>query len=87
MNLKYLGTAAAEAVPAPFCECDICEKARQKGGNNIRTRSQAIVDGAILIDFPPDTYMHTLQNSIKLCKVSACIITHPHHDHLYPDEL
>lgn len=87
MKLKYLGTAAAEAVPAPFCECDVCESARNKGGRNIRTRSQAIVDDALLIDFPADTYMHTLQNNIKLCKVSACIITHPHSDHLYPQEL
>ena len=87
MKLKYLGTAAAEAVPAPFCECDTCEAARAKGGRNIRTRSQALLDDCILIDFPADTYMHTLQNSIKLCKLSACIITHPHSDHLYPDEL
>ena len=55
MKIKYLGTAAAEAVPAPFCECEICERAREKGGRNIRTRSQAVIDDRILIDFCADT--------------------------------
>ena len=87
MKLKYLGTAAAEAVPAPFCECEVCENARAKGGRNIRTRSQALVDDRILIDFCADTYLHTLRDNIKLCCIDACIITHNHSDHLYPNEL
>ena len=44
MIMKYLGTAASEAVPAPFCECDTCEYARRHGGRNIQTRAQAIID-------------------------------------------
>lgn len=87
MKIKFLGTAAAEAVPAPFCECDVCEYARKHKGRNIRTRSQSIVDGKILIDFCPDTMMHTINEDIKLCKLSACIVTHPHFDHLFPNEL
>lgn len=87
MKIKYLGTAAAEAVPAPFCECETCENARIKGGRNVRTRSQAIVDDVLLLDFPADTYMHALNHNIKMCKLDACIVTHPHSDHLYPEEL
>lgn len=87
MKLKFLGTAAAEAVPAPFCECDVCEHARKYKGKNIRTRAQAIVDDKILIDFGPDTVMHSINEDIKLCKLSACIITHPHMDHLFPEDL
>ena len=87
MKIKYLGTAAAEAVPAPFCECETCERAREKGGRNIRTRSQAVIDDRILIDFCADTYMHCLREGIKLCNIDACIITHNHSDHLYPAEL
>lgn len=87
MKIKYLGTAAAEGVPAPFCECQVCENARRKGGRNIRTRSQALIDDRILIDLPADTYMHTLRENIKLCGLFACLITHPHCDHLCPDEL
>lgn len=64
MKLKYLGTAAAEGWPALFCHCEACKKARKLGGKNIRTRSQAIADNRLLIDFCADTYMHVLQQGL-----------------------
>lgn len=87
MKIKYLGTAAAEGIPAIFCECEACKKSRELGGRNIRTRSQAILDDKILIDFPADTYMHFLRYNIPLSKIKTCIITHSHEDHLYPSEI
>ena len=87
MKLKYLGTAAAEGIPALFCECETCKSARKLGGKNIRTRSQAIIDDKILIDFPADTYMHFLNNNICMSKIKTCIITHSHSDHLYPNDI
>lgn len=87
MIIKYLGTAASEAVPAPFCECDTCEYARRHGGRNIQTRAQALIDGKVLLDFGPDTFMHTILHRFKLSDVAFCLITHPHEDHLTPDEL
>lgn len=87
MKIKYLGTAAAEGIPAVFCECETCRKSRKLGGRNIRTRSQAIIDNTILIDFPADTYMHYLVHNIPLNKIKTCIITHSHEDHLYPEEV
>lgn len=87
MIMKYLGTAASEAVPAPFCECDTCEYARRHGGRNIQSRAQALVDGKVLMDFGPDTFMHTILHCFKLSDVSFCLITHPHEDHLTADEL
>lgn len=86
MKLKYLGTAAAEGVPAIFCECETCKTARKRGGKEIRTRSQAIVDNELLIDFPADTYMHFLNNNIVGGKIKSCIITHTHQDHLYAED-
>lgn len=87
MKLQYLGTAAAEAVPAPFCQCSVCEAARRKGGRNVRTRSQALADGRLLIDLPADTYYHTLRDGLRLYEIDSVLITHCHHDHLYPAEL
>src|SRR5450759_3362266 len=84
MKFKYLGTAAAEGWPAMFCTCDHCMRAKTVGGRNIRTRSQAIIDDKLLIDFPADTYLHVLYQGLDLTKVSSCIITHDHSDHLYP---
>lgn len=87
MKIKYLGTAAAEGVPGIFCDCENCKKTRELGGRNIRTRSQAIIDDTLLIDFPADTYMHFLNYNLPLTKIKTCIITHSHMDHLYPIEI
>lgn len=87
MKIKYLGTAAAEGVPALFCDCENCKKSRKLGGRNIRTRSQAIIDDTLLIDFPADTYIHYLVHNVPLNKIKACIITHSHSDHLYAADI
>lgn len=87
MKLQYFGTAAAEGVPAPFCECPVCEAARKKGGRNVRTRSQALVDGRLLLDFSADTYMHVLHQGLRLWEIDSVLITHCHSDHIYPGDL
>lgn len=87
MEIQYLGTAAAEGWPALFCSCAICKRAREVGGKELRTRTQAIVDGTILIDFPPDTYTHALNYSLQLGQVQHLLITHSHMDHFFPVEL
>ncbi len=87
VKIKFLGTAAAEGVPSFFCDCEKCQKSRRLGGRNIRTRSQAIIDGKLLIDFGPDTYSHFVQYGIDFMNVEDCLITHIHEDHLYEKEL
>ena len=86
MKFKYLGTAAAEGFPAVFCNCAYCNAARQKGGKNIRTRSQAVIDEDMLIDFPPDTYAHALHNGLNLGRIKHLLVTHSHMDHFFPQE-
>ncbi|MBE5816822.1 MAG: MBL fold metallo-hydrolase [Clostridiales bacterium] len=87
MHIKFLGTAAAEGIPAPFCSCPTCENARENGGRNIRTRSQCLVNDDLLLDFSPDTYMHTLTGGLDLRRVKYLFITHSHSDHLYENDL
>lgn len=87
MKMQYLGTAAAEGIPAVFCQCETCQRARRLGGKNIRTRSQAIIDDTLLIDLPPDTYWHSIQYQLNLGQVKSLLITHSHQDHFYPLEL
>ncbi|MCR5484518.1 MAG: hypothetical protein K6F09_02875 [Clostridiales bacterium] len=87
MKITYYGTAAAEGVPALFCYCPLCERARAEGGKNIRTRSQALINDDLLIDFPPDTYMHELFYNMPLRDIENILITHGHSDHLYHKEL
>ena len=87
MKIQYWGTAAAEGVPGIFCNCDVCKAARMKKGRCIRTRSQLLVNDDLLVDFGPDTYMHSLEYDFNLSKLEHVIITHPHEDHFYPDEI
>ena len=87
MKFKFLGTAAAEGIPALFCNCDVCKEAARRGGCNIRTRCQAIINGKFLIDFGPDTYMHKLKYNLDLSKIEHCLITHTHEDHLYVSDI
>ncbi len=87
MKFQFLGTAAAEGVPALLCNCETCKRSRAVGGRAIRTRSQAIIDDTLLIDFPCDTLVHFQQNSLDMMKVTDCIITHNHSDHLYATDI
>ena len=81
MKIQYLGTAAAEAVPALFCRCAHCEYARKVQGREVRTRSGAIVDGVLKIDFGPDTFGQMLKAGIDLTDLHSVLITHSHADH------
>ena len=87
MKITYLGTAAFEGVPALFCSCPVCEEARRLGGKNIRTRSQALINEDLLIDFNADTFTHFLKGNHDIRKVENCLITHSHCDHFYPDDM
>ena len=86
MKLKYLGTAAAEGIPGMFCNCRVCRNALKIRGKEIKTRSQALLDDKLLIDFPADTYMHILNHGLDLRNIHNVIITHSHSDHFYPND-
>lgn len=87
MKLTYYGTAAAEGWPALYCNCESCKTARKLKGKNIRTRCQALVNDDLLLDFPPDTYLHVLNYGLDLDKVTDVLVTHAHEDHLYIEDL
>lgn len=87
MKIQFLGTAAAEGAPAVFCACDKCRYAREKGGREVRTRSGAMIDDVMKIDFGPDSYAHALQNGLDYSRVHSLFITHTHSDHFQPKEI
>lgn len=87
MKIKYLGTAAAEGVPALFCQCDNCKYAWTFKGRNIRSRAQALINDDLLIDFGPDTYKHVLDYNVPLDMIHHILITHKHSDHFYRHDL
>lgn len=87
MKITYYGTAASEAWPALFCRCKACEMARKYKGKNIRTRSQALIDDSLLIDFPPDTNYHAQYLGLNLSEIRTLLMTHSHHDHFFPYDI
>lgn len=87
MKIQFLGTAAYEGVPSMFCNCDVCRRSKALGGRNLRSRSQALIDDVLLIDFPADTYFHMTRDNLDFGRIHTCIITHNHSDHLYSPDI
>ena len=83
MNIQFLGTGAAEGIPALFCNCDYCRSVRQRGGKEVRSRAQVLVDGELSIDFPPDAFFHGARAGVDLSAVRYLLVTHSHCDHFY----
>ncbi len=81
MKVVYLGTGAAEGIPALFCNCTYCRGVRERGGKELRSRSQVIIDGELSIDFPPDAFLHTRKYDLSALKY--LLVTHSHMDHFY----
>ena len=87
MKLTYYGTAAGAGIPEIYCSCRVCEQARAARGKNIRTRSQAVLDGCISIDFPVDVLAHTIHGGLDMRPIKHVLITHNHHDHFMPADV
>lgn len=87
MKIRFLGTAAFEGIPALFCDCEGCKKAKELGGKNFRTRTSVMLGDELKIDFPPDTLTHMHRDGFDLDKVKDLIFTHSHSDHLYAEDI
>ena len=88
MKVQFLGTGAAEGVPAMFCNCEYCRGLRGRiaqgaGGREVRTRSQVVLDGELSIDFPPDAFAHMARFGVDLSALKYLLVTHSHMDHFY----
>jgi len=82
MTFTFLGTAAANAYPEAFCQCDNCQRARLLGGPSIRKRSAVLINDDLLIDLGPDIMTASNLHGRPLSNVRYCLQTHAHADHL-----
>lgn len=87
MKITVLGSGGGEGYPAMFCGCDHCNAARKAGGKSIRTLSQTLIGGDLLIDLPADTNLHALRYGLNLGDVANILVTHTHFDHFVPSVL
>lgn len=86
-SLTFLGTAAAQGYPDPFCVCANCEGARTLGGPSIRRRAAALVNDDLLLDFGPDLIASSASLGVRLANVRYVLVTHFHSDHFDPSNL
>ena len=82
-----LGSAAAEGVPAYFCDCRVCREAAARGGREIRGRTAYNFGGVLQIDFGPDMLQAFQRFYPRLNAMRHLLVTHAHEDHLAPGEL
>jgi L-ascorbate metabolism protein UlaG (beta-lactamase superfamily) len=87
MKVTFLGTAAAEGIPSPFCDCFVCEHAREHKGQHIRKRQSVLINDDLLIDMGPDLFASCAQLGLSLTKLNYALITHSHGDHFQPFNL
>ena len=74
MRIQYYGTGDGYGIPEPFCSCRLCSYAREHGGKDVRTRSQAVIDD-LMIDCSVDLLAHTLFYGLDMRKYPNILIT------------
>jgi len=79
MEIKFLGTGSAWALPEHSCKCAICKKMAEVGEN--RTRTSFLFKGhdSILMDCGPDFRIQMRANGLE--RPDLILITHEHGDH------
>ena len=86
-EILVMGSAAAEGIPAIFCNCRVCREAWEKRGKDLRLRTAYKLNDAVRIDFGPDTMAQEFRFQLHSEKLKHLFITHSHEDHFCPDLL
>lgn len=87
MKITFLGSAAAECIPTPFCDCATCLHAREHKGKNIRKRCSYKINDDMLVDLGPDLFAACAMYGIDLLKTTYFLVTHNHMDHFHHQNL
>lgn len=87
MKVQLLGTGGADGIPSVFGTSRVSEYAKQHGGKDVRTRTAALIDDDLKIDFGPDTLAQIAHFNLVADDWSAIFFTHSHDDHLCESEL
>lgn len=81
MKITFLGTGAAEGVPALFCSCSVCELARKHHGKFVRRRCSVMINRNLLLDIGPDALWASVDFDILYDKIEYILLSHVHFDH------
>ncbi|NLZ64509.1 MAG: hypothetical protein GX902_11945 [Lentisphaerae bacterium] len=86
-RVKILGSAAAEGIPAIFCNCRVCQEAWKNGGKDVRMRAAYQLSDRVRVDFGPDSLAQEYRFALHSENLRHLFITHSHEDHFYPSLL
>ena len=86
-TIQLLGSAAAEAIPAIFCDCRVCREAWRLGGKDVRMRTAYKINDHVRVDFGPDTLAQEYRFELHSERLKHLFLTHSHEDHLYSELL
>ena len=82
INLTVLGSGGATPTPRPFCQCEICDKARRLGEPYKRNSCSLFIDEInTVIDCGED--IADSLNRRNIVSVDSLFITHWHPDHTF----
>lgn len=82
MQVRFLGTGAAEGIPAIDCHCQHCTRARKEGGKLVRQRNALLVSlpgYKLLVETPPD--IRALLAQYEIAQIDGIFLSHAHYDH------
>ncbi|KAB8137452.1 MBL fold metallo-hydrolase [Gracilibacillus oryzae] len=81
MKITFLGTAAADQIPSPYCNCPRCDYARKHRGKDMRKRCSYLLNDNLLVDMSPDLLAACSMHGVHLMDVKHALVTHSHADH------
>ena len=76
VEYQYLGTGAAEGMPATFCACPVCLRSMREGGKSLRMRACTLLGDDVLIDLSPDIHAQKLRFGLRLDRLKCIVFTH-----------
>lgn len=80
MKFEILGSGGAVVTPKPFCECTMCDEAREMGPPFARSGPSVFLHGPdVLFDTPEESAQQLTRSDIT--SVNACFYSHWHPDH------
>jgi len=79
MEVIFLGTGSAWALPEHGCKCRICRNMSRLGEERLRTALFLRASEDFLVDCGPDIRLQLMKNQIQ--NIDAILVTHGHGDH------
>jgi len=65
----------------------VCQKARAKGGKDIRRRSAYLLGDTVMVDWGPDAYHSMIALNVDYAPLRHLLVSHSHQDHWMPEDL